>query len=123
MLKKRILLVEDEKALRLLLAAALEYNDYEVDIAENGTQAVRYLDDRHYDLVITDYMMPEMDGLELIQKIKKKYPSIPVIAMTGTEPAYDFLKKEATVCITKPFDLFDLKDRIEEIFKDRSRTL
>lgn len=117
MLKRHILLVDDEKALRLLLAAALEYNDYDVDIAENGTQAMQYLDGGSYDLVITDYMMPEMNGLELTRKIRAQYPSMPVIVMTGTESAYDLLQSEATMCIAKPFDLFELKDRIQEILK------
>ncbi|MBN1849097.1 MAG: response regulator [Deltaproteobacteria bacterium] len=122
MSKKRILLVEDDKTIRILLASALEYDGYQVDAAENGVQAVYYLEDASYDLIITDYMMPEMDGLELTRKIKDKYPFMPVIAITGTDAAYDILKAEATVCIKKPFDLYALKEQIEEIFKGRIST-
>ena len=117
MAKKRILLVDDEKAVRTLVATALKKDDYEVDIAENGAVAVHYLNKRLFDLVITDYMMPEMDGLELIRAIKSKYPSTPVIAITGTESAYDILQGEATACIAKPFDLFVLKDCINNVLK------
>ena len=115
MTKKRILLVDDENAVRILLASALEYDGYEVDIAENGTQAALYLDKTSYDLVITDYMMPEMNGLDLTRMIRSKCPSLPVIIITGNESAYDILQNEATACIIKPFDLFELKDRIKEI--------
>ena len=117
MAKKRILLVDDEKAVRILVAAALEYDNYKVDIAENGAEAIQYLDKHLYDLVITDYMMPEMDGLELIRIIKSKYPPIPVVVITGTESAYYLLHGEAAAFIAKPFDLFDLKDCIKNVLK------
>jgi CheY-like chemotaxis protein len=68
--KKRILIADDEEAIRILLAVALKIYDYELDIVENGLEAINNIYKRSYDLIITDYMMPEMDGLELTKRIR-----------------------------------------------------
>jgi len=67
--KKKILIVDDEKPVRLLLARALGARDYEITMAKNGVEAIKQIDKKFYDLIITDYMMPQMDGLELICRI------------------------------------------------------
>ncbi len=113
--KKRILIVDDEKAVRVLMAAALKHDNYEIDLAENGIQAIGYINEIMYDLIITDYQMPEMDGLELTRRIKSKYPSTPILVVTGTEHACDFLKSEATDCFIKPYNISDLQKWVKNI--------
>ena len=118
--KKRILIADDEKAVRILLARALSNHDYEIDIVENGVEAISYIDRRPYDLIITDYMMPKMDGLELTRKIRSKYPSTPILIVTGYGPMHDLLKSGATACITKPFNIFELQNMVK-IFLNKER--
>ena len=117
MAKKRILIADDEETIRRLLAMALNLNDndYEIDVVKSGVEAIRYIDERSYDLIITDYMMPNMDGLELTRKIKSKYPSIPILIITGWVPTHDFLKTGAMACITKPFSIYELQNMVEII--------
>lgn len=80
--KKRILIADDEEVVRILLPEALGLYDYEIDVVENGVEAISHIDKRSYDLIITDYMISEMDGLELTQRIKAKYPYIPILIVT-----------------------------------------
>lgn len=113
--KKRILIVDDEKAVRLLLAEALKCYDRHIDLVENGVEAISHINRRSYDLIITDYMMPKMDGLELTRRIKLKNPSTPILIVTGNGPVYELLKSGATACITKPFNLFELQNTVKVI--------
>jgi len=113
--KKRILVADDEQGVRALLVEVLELYDYEIDVVENGVEAINLIDKRSYDLIITDYMMPEMDGLELTRRIKAKYPYIPILIITGTGHVQDLLKSGATACIMKPFEIDDLQSTIKNI--------
>ena len=67
---KRILLAEDEEVLRMLIVDTLEDEDYTVDEAADGSEAIDFLQNHHYDLVILDYMMPVYTGLEIIEKVR-----------------------------------------------------
>ena len=109
--KKRILIADDEEIVRILLAEALKFYGYEIDVVENGVEAMSHIDD----LVITDYVMPKMDGLELTRRIKAKYPHIPILIITGIAPVRDFLKYGATACIMKPFKIFELHNMVKII--------
>jgi CheY-like chemotaxis protein len=121
---KRILIADDEKVLRMLMAEALKSYDYEIDVVKNGIEAISYIEKRSYDLIITDYMMPEMDGLELTRRIKAKYPSIPILVITGNGPVQDLLKSGATACIMKPFNIFELQNTVKNILKkERSENI
>ena len=83
-MKKKLLIVDDDRAIACLIQAALEREpDTEVKIALSGKEAVRILEDFSPDLVISDYAMPEMDGITLLQKIREKDPSLPFIIFTG----------------------------------------
>ena len=115
--KKRILVADDDEGVRALMVEVLEVYDYEIDAVENGVEAIKCIDNKIYDLIITDYMMPEMDGLEFTQKIKAKYPSIPILIVTATGPVQDLLKNGATACISKPFEIAELQSTIETILK------
>lgn len=113
--KKRILIADDEKTVRVLLAEALKPHDYKIDVAEDGVEAIRYISRISYDLVITDYMMPKMDGLELTRQIRSKYPSTPILIVTSNGPVHELLKSGATACITKPFNISELQNMVKII--------
>ena len=110
--KKRILIADDEEIVRTLLAEALQFYGYEIDVVEDGVEAMSHIEQKSYDLVITDYVMPKMDGLELTRRIKAKYPHTPILIITG-KPVHDILKYGATACIMKPFKIFELQNIIK----------
>lgn len=119
MAKKRILIADDEKAVRMLLADVLKLLDHEIDMVENGAEAIDHIDRGSYDLIITDYMMPEINGLELTQRIKARYPSIPILVITGNGPVEDLMKSGATSCISKPFNIFQLQEIVRTILNEK----
>ncbi len=102
-----ILVVDDEKNYPLILSAVLEEEGFEAIAANSGPAALQILDQSDIDLVLTDMRMPDMDGIELLQRIKEKDPDLPVIMMTahGTvEKAVEAMQKGAYNYILKPFD-------------------
>lgn len=102
-----ILIVDDEKNYPLILSAVLQEEGFEPLTANSGKQALDILNHSDIDLVLTDMKMPEMDGIELLEKIKEKDPELPVIMMTahGTvEKAVEAMQKGAYNYILKPFD-------------------
>jgi DNA-binding response OmpR family regulator len=113
--KKRILIVDDEKAIRATIAMALESAKYEIDVAENAAQAIERLNRISYDLIITDYSMPEMDGMEMISIIASKYPNLPVLMVTAQESAPDMLKGKNAAFFPKPFKVIELQNRVKGI--------
>jgi CheY-like chemotaxis protein len=113
--KKRILIVDDERSMRQLVAEVLGSQNYNITMADNGVEAIQQIDKAVYDLIITDYMMPEMDGLELTCKIKARYPLMPVLVVTGEAPVQDLLENGAAACIMKPFDIFELRSSVKTI--------
>jgi len=102
-----VLIVDDEKNYTLILAAVMEEEGYEALTANSGESALEILSRSDVDLVITDMKMPAMDGITLLERIKKRNPDLPVIMMTayGTvEKAVEAMQKGAYSYITKPFD-------------------
>jgi DNA-binding NtrC family response regulator len=83
MRSKRILVVDDQESMRDMLADLLEMMGYESCTVESGSEALEKLIVQEIDLVITDLNMPEMDGLELMKRIKARTPGMPVIVITG----------------------------------------
>lgn len=81
--QKRILLVDDEPGVRFVLGAVLEQSGYTVDQAEDGFGALRKIQQRKPDLVITDLRMPNMNGFELLFEIRTKFPEVPCVAISG----------------------------------------
>lgn len=114
MKKKRILIADDEEGVRFLLSTALQ-NEYEVDAVENGVKAINQMNMKSYDLIITDYMMPWMDGLELIRRISEKYPLMPIILITAYGPMDKFVESGVATCLIKPFDVSYLKNIIKDL--------
>jgi CheY-like chemotaxis protein len=79
----RVLVVDDETQMRDVLCQALERHGHTVDQAADGRQALQRLGEHQPDLVITDLVMPEMEGIETIQALRRKCPTIPIIAISG----------------------------------------
>jgi len=80
---KRVLVVEDDEMVRALLRSMLETAGYEVEELPNGVNASRLQEQNPFDVVILDILMPEKDGFEIIQEFKIKWPSLPMIAISG----------------------------------------
>ncbi|MFC1474511.1 sigma-54-dependent transcriptional regulator [bacterium] len=104
----KILLVDDEEKILKGLSKALGGVGHDVGTSTSGPDALSMLDSSVYDIVFSDLVMPDMDGLELLSGIKKKYPDMPVIIVTGhgtVESAVLAMKNGAFDYITKPFNL------------------
>lgn len=78
-----ILIIDDEKDVRLVLARMLEFAGHQTVEAENGKQAISMLRSQPVDLVITDLVMPEQEGIETIKIVRSNYPDLKIIAMSG----------------------------------------
>ena len=104
--RPRILVVDDEQAVRDLLVKALAEADWEVDSAPDGPSAIESMRDAEYDLLITDLRMPGMDGLSVIREARKKSLDMPVIVVTGNSTeasAIEAINLGVTGYLTKPF--------------------
>jgi two-component system nitrogen regulation response regulator NtrX len=103
-----ILIVDDEKAIRKTLKEILEYENYKVDEAEDGSTALEKIQNNSYDVVLLDIKMPKMDGLEVLEKAKEHAPDTSFIMISGhgnIETAVEATKKGAFDFISKPPDL------------------
>lgn len=81
----QILLVEDDKAMSALVRSYLTDNGYETTPCDNGREAMRLLDEKSFDMIITDVMMPEMDGFELARRVRETDKQIPILYMTALD--------------------------------------
>jgi len=112
---KTILLVDDEAVIRDLCSRALK--GYAVIKAENGQEALTLFEKGGIDVVLTDVMMPGMDGIELLKRLKQKEPTIVVIVMTGfaeKDVILNALKEDADDFISKPLNLLQLKTAVDK---------
>jgi len=119
--KPCILVVDDEEDILLLYKNLLK-NEYNLTVTKSGADAVRKASEKHYDLVILDVIMPEMNGMEVLKKIKEIDGSIDVIMVTASKevkPAVDCLKFGAFDYIIKPFEVEDLLSTIRKALERR----
>ncbi|MFM6829513.1 MAG: cell cycle two-component system response regulator CpdR [Novosphingobium sp.] len=116
----RILLAEDEEAMRTYLARALENAGFSVASVDRGTAAVPLLEREHFDLLLSDIVMPEMDGIELAQRCAEISPTTKVMFITGFAAVTLKANREAPQArvLSKPFHLKDLVLEVERIFED-----
>jgi CheY-like chemotaxis protein len=104
----KILVVDDEREVRLVIQEFLTGKGYEVRVASNGREALAGLETFMPDVVLLDMAMPEMDGLEALKRISASYPSLPVIMVTvnaDIETTSKVLQLGAADYVPKPFDL------------------
>ena len=114
----RILLAEDEEAMRTYLARALENAGYDVVAVDRGTAAIPFLENEHFDLLLSDIVMPEMDGIELAQRCAEISPDTKVMFITGFAAVTLKASREAPQArmLSKPFHLKDLVLEVERTF-------
>jgi len=104
----KILVIDDEKAIRNTLKEVLEYEKYEVDLAEDGPTGIEMFSANTYDIVLCDIKMAKMDGIEVLEKIAETSMDIPVIMISGhgnIDTAVEAIKKGAFDFLEKPLDL------------------
>jgi DNA-binding NtrC family response regulator len=103
----RILIIDDERAIRNALREILEYENYQVDDAEDGPSGIELVGKESYDVILCDIKMPKMDGIEVLEKIQKSTDA-PVVMISGhgtIETAVEAIRKGAYDFISKPLDL------------------
>lgn len=104
----KILIIDDEKSIRRAMREILEFEDYEVDEAEDGKEGLKKVKDAHFDVIFCDIKMPKMDGMEVLAEIQKEKIEAPVIMISGhgnIETAVEAIKMGAFDFIEKPLDL------------------
>jgi two-component system response regulator (stage 0 sporulation protein F) len=116
---KKILVADDEMAIRLLYSEELKEEGYEVYTAANGREALEIIDKVPLDLVILDIKMPEMDGIEALRQIKEKRPDLPVVLSTAYgDYKQDFATWASDDYLVKSSDLEDLKNSVKKHLKE-----
>jgi two-component system cell cycle response regulator CpdR len=114
----RILLAEDDEAMRAYLSRALENAGYSVVAVDRGTAALPLLEEEEFDLLLSDIVMPEMDGIELAQRCSEVSPRTRVMFITGFAAVSLRASREApqSKVLSKPFHLKDLVLEVEQMF-------
>lgn len=120
----RILIVEDEKDLSMVLCEAIKMEGYYADAAYNGADGLYDALSGIYDLIILDIMLPEMDGIEVLSKLRENKIDTPVLMLTAkstVEDKINGLDHGADDYLTKPFDINELMARIRAISRCREK--
>ncbi len=118
---RRILLAEDDEAMRTYLERALANAGYAVDSVDRGTAAVPLLETARYDLLLSDIVMPEMDGIELAQRCNEISPATKVMFITGFAAVTLKASREQPQAkvLSKPFHLRDLVMEVERVLGEK----
>lgn len=117
----RILIAEDDQSVQSFVNHALSLRGHEIYTADDGLRALERLESDEFDLLITDIVMPGLDGIGLALKVARDYPSLPVLLMTGysaeRQRAYDL---DELVCkvLTKPFTLKEICQAADETLRE-----
>lgn len=120
---KRILLAEDEDILRMLIVDTFEEKEYLVDEAEDGKEALQYIEKNEYDLIILDYMMPIVTGLDVIKQVRTmKHKKNTIILMLSAKSQQfeqeKVLEAGAEYFMAKPFSPYQLLEKVESILNE-----
>ena len=122
----RLLLAEDEKELAKALAVILRHNNYSVDVVHNGEDALCYLENADYDGAILDIMMPKVNGLTVLRRIREGGNVIPVLILTAKSEIDDRvegLDAGADDYLTKPFAMKELLARVRAMLRRRTESV
>ncbi|MFA7270514.1 MAG: response regulator [Sterolibacterium sp.] len=118
----RILVVDDEDIVIQCCLRILDNSAYQVEYARSGLDALKKIEESPFDLIILDFMMPKMDGMEVLRRVKQAQPSIEVIMITGLDQAETALRAKILGVfdyLPKPFDPDDLKLAVERAVEMR----
>ncbi|MCD8184098.1 MAG: response regulator transcription factor [Bacteroides sp.] len=121
-----ILIIEDEKRVTDLLKAGLEENGYQTMVAYDGAMGLRLFQSNSFQLVISDIILPKLDGFELSKEIRKLNAEVPILILTAlgsTDDKLDGFDAGADDYMTKPFDFRELNARIKVLLKRNTRPL
>jgi len=124
----KILLIEDDATMGSMLSQLLSRNGYEITHVEDGEKGIAELKENQFDLIITDIVMPEKEGLETITEIRKSLKKMPIIAMSGggKNPADTYLEFAKTLgadtTFTKPFDTKEFLHAIEKCLRSNKES-
>ena len=116
----KVLIAEDEDITRKHLIYALKKEGYDVVGTRNGREALEQIEREYFDILITDVKMPEMSGIELLEKTRERYQDIEVLIITGfgsIDAAVEAMKKGAFEYITKPFNLDELILKVKNVYE------
>ncbi|MBA7696609.1 Transcriptional regulatory protein ZraR [subsurface metagenome] len=117
-----ILLVDDEANVRTVFSDVLKRAGYQVKAVEDGHEAIKEVEKNTYNLVLVDLRMPKMDGIEVLENIKKRKPELPVIIYTGygsVTTAVEAMRKGASDYLNKPFSPEELKLVIKKALEQK----
>ncbi|MFQ8602198.1 MAG: response regulator transcription factor [Anaerovoracaceae bacterium] len=123
-MKKKILIIEDEEKIARFIELELSHEGYEIDKTFNGREGLEMVEQNHFDLILLDIMLPELNGLEVLRRIRK-FSEVPVIMLTARDAVMDKvsgLDMGADDYITKPFAIEELLARIRVALKRKSDT-
>ena len=121
----RILVAEDEIPLANAIGKIFEKNNYSADIVHNGIDALGYLEVGNYDVCVLDVMMPEMDGIEVLRRIREKHITVPVLILSAKSEIEDKvigLDAGANYYLTKPFDSRELLASVRAITRGEEKS-
>jgi YesN/AraC family two-component response regulator len=116
---KKILVVDDNIMMRKLIINLLKHDHVTFDEAGDGNEGLEKMTDVQYDLVITDILMPRMEGIEMIMEAKRMHPGVKIIAVSGGEPFYLFMAKKLGIqgIFTKPIDQLGFSAAVTKILQ------
>jgi len=120
--KERILIVDDEIPILEMVSQYVTLLGYEASTARSGEEALSLLDHQPYTILLTDIKMPDMDGFELMKRVKEKFPGLHIIAMTGHGASYtytDVVAAGASDFLNKPFSLDEMRAKLRRIIQER----
>jgi len=117
-----ILIADDDNSILLLLSKVLGTNDHELTLANDGKEAIKHIKEKHFDLIISDLQMPEVNGIDVLQAGKKKNPETEVLILTGhasVKSAVSAMKLGAYEYLTKPVDVEELRLKVAQALNHR----
>lgn len=120
--KPRLLIVDDEAIVCRMARRTLEHEGYEVVTFTDSVQALAAIRSEHFDLIITDLKMKEVDGMQLLSAAKERWPDVPVIMLTAfatMDTAVESLRKRAFDYFSKPVKLDELKASVHRALRGR----
>lgn len=122
---KRILVIEDNDSIRKITCEFLRKADFEIDEANDGTEAVELLNKQRFDLVISDFVMPRMNGFRVVEHVHSTSPETPVIFVSAYLPrkSAETLLRGMAEFIEKPFALDDLLSMVHRLLGTKSKVM